>query len=41
MSVYRGNIPTCDALDPVYKYLVEDQGRIADAGANTVVPGVS
>ena len=29
MRVYRGAILTCDAQDHVYKYLVEDQGRIA------------
>ena len=32
MSVYRGTILTCDAQDHVYKYLVEDQGRIAYVG---------
>ena len=32
MSVYRGAILTCDAQDHVYKYLVEDNGRIAYVG---------
>ena len=32
MRVYRGSILTCDGQDHVYKYLVEDQGRIAYVG---------
>ena len=32
MRVYRGNILTCDEQDHVYKYLVEDNGRIAYVG---------
>ena len=32
MRVYRGAILTCDGQDHVYKYLVEDQGRIAYVG---------
>lgn len=32
MKVYEGNILTCDAQDRVYKYLVEDGGRIVYAG---------
>ena len=32
MRVYRGTILTCDGQDHVYKYLVEEQGRIAYVG---------
>ena len=32
MRVYRGNILTCDAQDHVFKYLVEEFGRIAYVG---------
>ena len=32
MKVYEGNILTCDAQDHVYKYLVEEGGRIAYVG---------
>lgn len=32
MRVYEGNILTCDAQHHVYKYLVEDGGRIAYVG---------
>ena len=32
MKVYEGHILTCDAQDHVYKYLVEDNGRIAYVG---------
>ena len=32
MKVYKGNILTCDANDTVYKYLVEDGGRIIYTG---------
>ena len=28
MRVYEGNILTCDAQDHVYRYLVEDAGKI-------------
>ena len=32
MKVYKGNILTCDAQDHVYKYLVEEGGRIIHVG---------
>lgn len=32
MKVYEGNILSCDANDGVYRYLVEDGGRIAYVG---------
>ena len=32
MKIYEGNILTCDAQNHVYKYLVEDGGRIAYVG---------
>ena len=32
MKVYEGAIVTCDRQDNVYKYLVEDRGRIVFTG---------
>ena len=32
MTVYEGSILTCDAQDHVYRYLVEDGGRIVHVG---------
>ena len=32
MRVYEGNILTCDAQDHVYRYLVEDGGKILHVG---------
>lgn len=32
MKVYEGNILTCDAQNHVYKYLVEEEGRISFVG---------
>ena len=32
MKVYEGNILTCDGQDRVYRYLVEDCGRIVYVG---------
>jgi hypothetical protein len=32
MKVYEGNILTCDAQDHVYKYLVEEDGKISFVG---------
>ena len=32
MNVYEGNILTCDAQDHVYRYLVEEGGRIVHVG---------
>lgn len=32
MKIYEGNILTCDKEDHVYRYLVEDQGRILYTG---------
>ena len=32
MKVYKGNILTCDKQDHVYRYLVEEKGRIVFVG---------
>ena len=32
MRVYEGNILTCDEQDHVYRYLVEDGGKVAYVG---------
>jgi len=32
MKLYKGNIVTCDSKNSVYKYLVEDKGKILFAG---------
>ena len=32
MKLYKGNIVTCDSKNSIYKYLVEDKGKILFVG---------